>query len=73
MFRYFINDKIINFIIKDMKDNNLESVRMKITNPNLRQRIIIIRTNFLLWLIVKFNKNNEQKMKEVVISAFSKI
>ena len=55
-----------------MKD--LKSVYIKMENPNLRQRFVIVSANFLLWLIVKLFKDNEKKMvdemKDVITSAY---
>ncbi len=55
-----------------MKD--LKSVYIKMENPNLRQRFVIVSANFLLWLIVKLFKDDEKKMvdemKDVITSAY---
>ena len=45
---------------------NLKSVSIKIENPSLRQRYIIITTNFLLWLIIKIFRNDENKMAKQI-------
>ena len=56
-------------IMKDIK-----SIYIKIENPNLRQRFVIVSANFLLWLIVKLLKDDEKKMvdkmKYVITSAY---
>jgi len=55
-----------------MKD--LKSVYIKMENPNLRQRFVIVSANFLLWLIVKLFKDDEKKMvdemEDVITSAY---
>ncbi|MFA6570305.1 MAG: hypothetical protein WCT77_03635 [Bacteroidota bacterium] len=55
-----------------MKD--LKSVYIKMENPNLRQRFVIVSANFLLWLIVKLFKDDEKKMvdemKDVITNAY---
>lgn len=55
-----------------MKD--LKNVYIKMENPNLRQRFVIVSANFLLWLIIKIFKDDEKKMvdemKDVITSAY---
>ena len=51
-----------------------ERVYIKIEKPTIRQRIMIIITNFLLWLIIKLFKDDKDKMisemKDVIINAY---
>lgn len=58
-----------------MKD--LKNVYIKMENPNLRQRFVIVSANFLLWLIIKFFKDDEKKMvdemKDVITSAYKSL
>ena len=55
--------------------DKLKSVYIKMDNPNIRQRIIIVTANFLLWLIVKLFSEDEDKMtaemKDVVLNAYN--
>ena len=59
----------VQLIMKDLK-----SVYIKMENPNLRQRFVIVSANSLLWLIVKLFKDDEKKMvdemKDVITSAY---
>ena len=52
---------------------NLKSIYIKIEKPNFRQRFIIVSANLLLWMILKFFKDDEEKMKfeikDVIINA----
>ena len=45
---------------------NLKSVYIKIKNPNLKQKIIIITANFMLWLVVKLFEDDKEKMKNEI-------
>lgn len=53
---------------------SFKNVYIKMENPNLRQRFVIVSSNFLLWLIVKIFKEDEKKMveeiKDVITSAY---
>ena len=55
-----------------MKD--LRSIYIKIEKPNLRQKVIIMISNFHLWLVIKLFKDDEQKMKtemkDIIINAY---
>jgi len=57
--------------------NEIKSISIKIEKPTFRQRIIIITANLMLWLIVKFFKDDEDKMKsemkDIIISAYKSL
>lgn len=54
--------------------DELKNVYIKMDKPNIRQRIVIVTANFLLWLIVKLFKDDKDKMiaemKDVIINAY---
>lgn len=54
--------------------DEFKRVYIKMGKPTIRQKIVIVTANFLLWLIVKFFKDDKDKMiaemKDVIINAY---
>lgn len=55
----------------------MKEVKIKIQNPTLRQKIIVVSANFLLKLIIILFRNNQSKrdteLKEVLTAAIKSL
>ena len=52
-------------------------LKIKVENPNLRQRVIVITANWLLWLLSKLYPDDpefvKKEAKDIIIDAYKAI
>lgn len=47
---------------------NIQNISIKVENPNLRQKIIILYTNILLSIVLWFLKSNNDEFRATVVN-----
>jgi len=55
----------------------MKSIKIQVENPTLRQRLIVMTANWLLWLLFKLYSGDpefvEKESKDIIISAIEAI